>query len=173
MEQGLTHIYCGDGKGKTTASVGLAVRAAGQGLRVVYVQFFKDGTSGEFRVLQTLENVRLLPPEKKFGFIWTLSEAERQEAKVFYTEHFRRAAALSKEADLLVLDEIISACNCGAVPEEEVIAFLRTRPAGLEVVLTGRDPSEALRDEADYVTEMCKRKHPFDKKICARQGIEF
>ena len=94
MERGLTHVYCGDGMGKTTASVGLAVRAAGRGLRVVYVQFFKDGTSGEFQVLEELDNVRLLPPEKTFGFIWTLSEAERQEAAAFYTEHFRRAIAL-------------------------------------------------------------------------------
>ncbi len=173
MERGLTHIYCGDGKGKTTASVGLAVRAAGRGLRVVYVQFFKDGTSGEFQVLEELDNVRLLPPEKTFGFIWTLSEAERQEAAAFYTEHFRRAIALAQDADLLVLDEVISACNCGAVPEDEVIRFLRSRPKGLEVVLTGREPSEALQAEADYVSEMCKRKHPFDQKICARQGIEF
>ena len=173
MEQGLVHIYCGDGKGKTTASLGLTLRAAGSGLTVVYIQFFKDGKSAEFSALGKLENVILLPPERSFGFSWTLDETEKQEAAAFYTNHFHRATELARLADLLVLDEIIGACNFGAVPEEEVLEFLRSRPAGLEVVLTGRDPSQALLDAADYVTEMKKRKHPFDHKIGARRGIEY
>ena len=173
MEQGLLHIYCGDGKGKTTASLGLALRAAGSGLQVVYVQFLKDGRSSEFQILGRLENVTLLPPEKTFGFFWNMGEAERREAIAFYTEHFRRAAELAVEADLLVLDEVIGACGRGAVPEGELLAFLKHRPAGLEVVMTGRNPSDTLLAIADYVTEMRKIKHPFDQKIRARRGIEF
>ena len=76
-------------------------------------------------------------------------------------------------ADLLVLDEMLSACNNGVVPLEDVEAFLKTKPEGLEVVLTGRNPAPSLVDAADYVTEMCKRKHPFDNGIPARKGIEF
>ena len=173
MERGLVHIYCGDGKGKTTAALGLTLRAAGSGLTVVFVQFFKDGHSAEFQAMEKLENVILLPPERTFGFSWTLTEEEKKEAAEFYTNHFRRATELARLADLLVLDEVIGACNCGSVPEGEVLNFLRNRPAGLEVVLTGRNPSQALLDEADYVTEMHKHKHPFDRKIGARRGIEF
>jgi len=173
MKQGLVHIYCGDGKGKTTASLGLTLRAAGSGMSVVYVQFFKDGKSAEFNMLSRVDNVILLPPGKTFGFSWTLNEEEKQEAAAFYTSHFHRAAELARLSDLLVLDEIVGACSTGFVPEQEVLQFLKTKPAGLEVVLTGRDPSPALLEAADYVTEMKKIKHPFDRKIPARKGIEF
>ena len=172
MAKGLIHIYCGDGKGKTTASVGLSLRAAGAGLKVLYVQFFKDGSSSEFRLLEQA-GITFLRPEKKFGFYRTLTPAQREEAREFYTAHFRAAAAMAKDYDLLVLDEAMSACRTGVVPEGEVLDFLQSKPEGLEVVLTGRDPSQALFDAADYVTEMCKRKHPFDQGIPARKGIEF
>ena len=173
MKKGLIHIYCGDGKGKTTASLGLSLRAAGAGMRVLYVQFFKDGSSSEFRLLEREGNVTFLRPEKAFGFFRTLSEAQRREAREFYTGHFRAAAAMAADYDLLVLDEIMSACSTGVVPEEEVLAFLGSKPEGLEVVLTGRNPSEALCQTADYITEMRKVKHPFDQGIPARKGIEF
>ena len=80
---------------------------------------------------------------------------------------------MAADYDLLVLDEIMSACSTGVVPEEEVLAFLGSKPEGLEVVLTGRNPSEALCQAADYITEMRKVKHPFDQGIPARKGIEF
>lgn len=173
MARGLIHIYCGDGKGKTTASLGLSLRAAGSGMKVLYVQFFKDGSSSEFRLLEQVGGVTFLRPAKKFGFYRTLTPAQREEAREFYTEHFRTAAAMAKDFDLLVLDEAMSACRTGVIPEAEVLDFLKNKPEQLEVVLTGRDPSQALFDAADYVTEMCKRKHPFDQGIPARKGIEF
>lgn len=173
MKEGLVHIYCGDGKGKTTAALGLTIRAAGSGMTVVFVQFFKDGKSAEFNAMAEQVNIILLPPERTFGFSWTLTPEEKQQAAEFYTNHFRRATELARLADLLVLDEIIGACNCGAVPEAEVLAFLQNKPAGLEVVLTGRNPSQAMVDAADYVTEMRKIKHPFDRNIGARPGIEY
>ena len=86
MKKGLIHIYCGDGKGKTTASLGLSLRAAGAGMRVLYVQFFKDGRSSEFRLLEREGNVTFLRPEKAFGFFRTLSEAQRREAREFCEE---------------------------------------------------------------------------------------
>ena len=173
MKRGLIHIYCGDGKGKTTAAVGLSVRAAGCGRRVVFAQFFKDGNSGECCVLEKLPNIIFLRPEKSFGFFWTLSEAEKAEAKDFYTSHLERAINLAKDADLLVLDEAMSACKNGMVDEGALLTFLRNKPEKLEVVLTGRDPSPAMQDAADYVTEMKKIKHPFDRGIPARKGVEF
>ena len=173
MDKGLIHLYCGDGKGKTTASLGLALRAAGRGLRVLYVQFFKDGSSSEFCLLEKLDNVTFLRPERSFGFFRTLSPEEQEEARQFYSAHLEKALALSPQYDLLVLDEAMSACRTGVIPEAEVLDFLKNKPEQLEVVLTGRDPSQALFDAADYVTEMCKRKHPFDQGIPARKGIEF
>ena len=173
MACGLIHIYCGDGKGKTTAAVGLSVRAAGCGRKVVFAQFFKDGHSGECCVLEKLPNITFLHPERSFGFFWTLSEAEKAAAKAFYTAHLKNAIDLAKDANLLVLDEAMSACAHGVIDEGEVLAFLRTKPEGLEVVLTGRDPSPAMQDAADYITEMKKIKHPFDRGIPARKGVEF
>jgi len=173
MTKGLIHIYCGDGKGKTTASIGLAARAAGRGMRVLYVQFFKDGHSSEFKALEKVENITFLPPERNFGFFWTLSPEEKEEAKTFYTAHLREAIRRSAGCDLLVLDESMSACTTGVIEEAELLRFLREKPEALEVVLTGRNPSQALCDAADYITEMCKRKHPFDQGIPARPGIEF
>ena len=173
MKKGLIHIYCGDGKGKTTASLGLSLRAVGAGLRVVYAQFFKDGNSSEFRLLEKEGNVTFLRPEKYFGFYHTLSEEQRREARAFYTGHFRAAAAMAADCDLLVLDEMMSACSTGVVPEAEVLAFLQNKPEALEVVMTGRNPSPAMCEAADYITEMRKVKHPFDQGIPARKGIEF
>ena len=173
MQRGLIHIYCGDGKGKTTAAVGLSVRASGCGRKVVFAQFFKDGTSGECAVLEKLPGVLFLRPERTFGFFWTLSEAEKAEARDFYTAHLHRAMDLARDADLLVLDEAMSACAHGVIDEGELLAFLREKPEGLEVVLTGRDPSAAMQEAADYITEMRKIKHPFDRGIPARLGVEY
>lgn len=173
MDRGLIHIYCGDGKGKTTAAVGLSVRAAGCGRKVVFAQFFKDGTSAECKMLEQLPGVTYVKPERSFGFFWTLSDQEKQEATTFYTAHLHRAEELAKDADLLVLDEAMSACTHKVICEAELLEFLKNKPQKLEVVLTGRDPSDAMVEVADYVTEMRKVKHPFDQGIPARKGVEF
>ena len=171
--KGLIHIYCGDGKGKTTASAGLAVRAAGAGKKVLFVQFLKNGNSAELAPLQTL-GIRTRVCGKKHGFIWTMSEEEKACAAADYTALLREAFEAAREGvDLLILDEAVGAAGCGMIPEDELIRLLKERPEGLEVVLTGRDPSEALQAEADYITEMKKIRHPFDKGIDARRGIEY
>ena len=170
---GLIHIYCGDGKGKTTAAAGLAVRAAGAGKQVVFTQFFKDGSSSEIRSLKSLPNIRTMHCVTVRGFFSRMNDRQKAKASEDYTRLFRNAAAASGEADLLVLDEIISACNHGTVTESLVVGFLRKKPEKLEVVLTGRNPSNTLLELADYITEMRKIKHPFDSGIAARKGIEF
>lgn len=171
--EGMIHIYCGDGKGKTTAAMGLAVRAAGAGKRVIVTQFFKDGSSSEVRGLQAIENIRTMHCQTVRGLYRRMNDEEKETASRDYTNLFLDVVKASKEADLLVLDEIISACNHGTVEETLVTDFLRRKPDHLEVVLTGRNPSESLLQFADYVTEMCKVKHPFDRGIAARKGIEY
>ena len=170
---GLIHIYCGDGKGKTTAAVGLTLRSAGAGNRVVFTQFFKDGRSSEISLLRQIPGISVLHTKTVGGF-WKRMTAEQQaQASRDYTELFHIACERAKNMDLLVLDEVISACNHGAVPEEALQEFLQNKPEHLEVVLTGRNPSEALLAQADYVTEMKKIKHPFDRGVLARKGIEY
>lgn len=170
---GLIHIYCGDGKGKTTAAVGLTLRSAGAGNRVVFTQFFKDGSSSEISLLRQIPGISVLHTKTVGGF-WKRMTAEQQaQASRDYTELFHIACERAKNMDLLVLDEVISACNHGAVSEEALLEFLQNKPENLEVVLTGQNPSEALLAQADYVTEMKKVKHPFDRGVLARKGIEY
>lgn len=170
---GLIHLYCGDGKGKTTAALGLALRAAGAGKQVVFTQFFKDGSSSEIGPLAALPGVRVFHADTVRGFYRNMTPTQREQAGKDYTALFRLVTQAAQEADLLILDEIVSACNRGVVPEKLVTDFLREKPARLEVVLTGRNPSAALLKLADYITEMRKLRHPFDRGIGARKGIEF
>lgn len=170
---GLIHIYCGDGKGKTTAAVGLTLRSAGAGNRVVFTQFFKDGSSSEISLLRQIPGISVLHTKTVGGFWKRMTTEQQAQARRDYTELFHIACERAKNMDLLVLDEVISACNHGAVPEEALLEFLQNKPENLEVVLTGRNPSEALLAQADYVTEMKKIKHPFDRGVLARKGIEY
>lgn len=170
---GLIHIYCGDGKGKTTAALGLALRAAGSGKRVLVLQFFKDGKSSEFASLAHVPGIEVVPQTRAFGFSWTLSEAEKGEASAYYSGLLEDAFRRSEGFDLLVLDEAMSACTTGMIDERRLLELLAAKPEELEVVLTGRGPSDALCGKADYVTEMRKVKHPYERGIAARKGIEY
>ena len=173
--EGLVHLYCGEGKGKTTAAVGLCARAAGSGKRVLFVQFFKDGTSSENASLRLLPNVHTMHEPRYFGRVSNMGKEEFEKCKRAYSALFEAAIsrAAAEEFDLLVLDEAVSSCNHGVIDEGALLRFLKSRPARLEVVLTGREPSAALVEAADYVTEMKKIKHPFDAGVVARRGIEF
>lgn len=175
MKKSCIHIYCGDGKGKSTASMGLAVRAAGFGQKVIVTQFLKDGSSSELTILRNIPGIQVMICEKKFGFIWNMSEEQKAEARAAYTDLFRRVTrrAVEEQAFLLVMDEFVAAYNHGMIEREEAMQFLKEKPDTLEVVLTGRDPAPELVKLADYVSEICKRKHPFDQGIPARKGIEL
>ncbi len=172
---GLVHIYCGDGKGKTTSAVGLAVRCAGSGNRVLFYQFMKPGTSGERNVLEQIPEVTVLSGYTISKFSFAMTDEEKAEAAVGYQKQFDDIVQLMErdEYQMIVLDEIMSCINCGFLPLETVLDWLRNRPDGLEVVMTGRDPDPLLVECADYVSEIRKQKHPFDHGVGARKGIEF
>ena len=171
---GRIHLYCGDGKGKTTAAVGLCIRAAGAGARVVFTQFFKTGTSSELQILRQLPQVQVVEPAHPHHRFAKMDEAERQLAKQEYTALLEQARAAAWDgAGLWVLDEAVSACIHGMIQTQRLVELLRTRPDGLEVVLTGRNPDRTLVDLADYVTQMQKIKHPYDQGVGARRGIEY
>ena len=165
----MLHLYWGNGKGKTTAAMGLALRALGHGRRVVIVQFLKDGTSGEIAPLRAAGAAVYACPNAKFT--WLMDEADKAAAR----EASARALgqALAEPFDLLVLDEVCAALKSGILDEallRRAVAFAKN---GREVVLTGRDPAPWLQDAADYSTEMRAHKHPYADGIAAREGVEY
>ena len=174
-EPGRIHIYCGDGKGKTTAALGLALRAAGRGRKVLISRFLKTEDSGEVPVLRNIPGIEVMPCQKTFGFTFQMSDQEKKEAARYYEELFQKAwdQAEQEGFDMLVLDEMMAALSAGFVKEEQLLGRLQNRPEGLEVVMTGRNPSERLVEAADYVSEIRKVKHPFDRGVGARTGIEL
>ena len=169
----MIHLYCGDGKGKTTAAMGLALRMAGRGKGVVIAQFLKGNDTGERRILEQLPHVKLLPVPEQIKFSFQLTPEEREQEKRRYLALIRQAQAAARdpECGLLVLDEVCAAVNTGLLPLEEVLRCLDG--AECEVVLTGRDPVPELRARADYITEMVKVRHPYDCGVTARLGVEW
>ena len=169
----MIHLYCGDGKGKTTAAVGLAVRAAGSGMRVLFVQFFKSGNSSEVDVLTSISGIETCHPTLHYGRFRTMNDAQKTEICGHYNEMFTDIAERGEQYDLIVLDEAVSACGYGMIDAKALTDFLCREGGRREIVLTGRDPMPELVEFADYVTEMKKVKHPFDGGIAARPGIEY
>ena len=174
MDTGLIHIYCGDGKGKTTASLGLVLRCAGRGGKILFARFLKGRPPGELEALKALPQVTILRGKAILKFTFQMTDAEKQatcEAQTALLQKVRDFCEMH-HPDLAVCDELVGACALGLVPEEQVLDFLKDKPTHTEVVLTGRDPSQALLDLADYVSEIKKIKHPFDRGLAARIGIE-
>ncbi len=176
MTKGLTHIYTGNGKGKTTAAMGLALRALGAGLQVRIFQFCKSQPTGELTSLMRLAPGivrRADSPVKKFTWDMAAEEkalwAEAQQA--LFDEACE--AACNKDVDLVVLDEVMGALSAGAVDSGQLAYLIGHKYRGTELVLTGRDAPEKLTGLADYVTEMRQVKHPYAAGIPARKGIEF
>lgn len=171
---GLIHIYCGDGKGKTTAAVGLAVRCAGRGNKVLLVQFLKSRDSGELYSLAKLPDIEIMRGKESKKFTFQMNEEEKHALLIEHNKMFEQVLAKIKNGgySLLILDEVIGALNAKVFEMPKLIEFLRHKPENLEVVLTGRNPAPELVEIADYVSEMLKVKHPMDKGIMAREGIE-
>lgn len=173
-ETGLVHIYMGCGKGKTSAAIGLAVRAAGSGLRVLIEQFMKTEDTGERRALSFIPGITLLPVPAQRRFSFQMSEEERKMAGAECRKDFRRtvAAACEEDFDILILDEALTALEKGFLDESALNDFLREKPEKLEVVLTGRKCPDGLIALADYVSNIGNGKHPYDRGLMARIGIE-
>lgn len=171
---GLVHIYCGDGKGKTTCGMGLCCRAAGFGYKVLICQFMKDNSSSERKALTSLGNVTFVdgPEKEKFSFLMT--QEEKAERRFYYNERLRMVAqkAVREKTDVLFLDEVLYAIDAGLMDESLLVKFLDSRPRSMEVILTGRNPGRELTDRADYISEIRKIKHPYDHDQPARNGIE-
>ena len=179
----MLHAYWGDGKGKTCAAMGLVVRAAAAGWRVVVVQFLKDGSSSEISLLKGLPGVEAVLSDGALAkFTFRMSDEEKAASRVLHDDNLRRAFELVSvpaegtaacEDSLLVLDEALDALSKGLVDEALVDRALDMSARGVEVALTGRAPSRKIVEKADYITEMRCEKHPYEQGICAREGVEY
>ena len=169
---GLVHVYTGNGKGKTTASMGLGFRASGRGLNVLMIQFLKpDGRYGEHIASEQMENFTILPMGVDFRFTDSPSENDKKVAQE--TLAFAKERIYSGKYDLVILDEANVAMSLKLIDPQDLIDMLKGRPENVEIVLSGRGAPASIIEYADLVTEMKLIKHPFDRGIGARKGIEF
>lgn len=171
----MIHVYHGDGKGKTTAAMGLALRMLAAGRRVVVVQFLKDGESGEVRLLAEHFGVPVFAGKASDKFTWSMTSEELAATRELHDGNLASALAELEGAQegLLVLDEALDALSKGLVDEALVDRALDMSARGVEVAFTGRTPSRKIVEKADYITEMRCEKHPYAQGICAREGVEY
>ena len=165
----MLHIYTGEGKGKTTAAMGLALRAIGHGRKVVILQFLKSGTSGELMPLTKL-GATVISGKSGCKFVSAMSPEEKREIRKIHDEHLKMALGMS--FDLLILDEACAALKYDLV-DPDLIRKAISLKSEREIVLTGRDPAQFLIDAADYITDMVCVRHPYELGISAREGIEY
>ncbi len=163
----MVHILCGDGKGKTTSAVGMAIRAAGRGKRVAFVQFLKGTDTGEVNILRNIDKIDVIRCDKARSFdyknipdIKAIHNKMLEDIDVSYY-------------DMVILDEIAAAYNYDYVDKVIADKFISDFPKDKELVLTGRAPCQKWTEQADYVSEIKKIKHPYDRGIKAREGIEL
>jgi len=171
----MIHSYIGDGKGKTTAAIGLAARFAGSGKKVLFMQFLKGNESSELTFLKNT-NIVVKPCQTCVaGFYWEMNEEEKKKLKKETNNGFIYAikCAENNEFDMIVLDEIAGAIENLLLPEDALVDFLMIYGKEKEIVITGRKISEKILELSDYVSIINKLKHPYDKGIEARCGIEY
>jgi len=174
MEKGLIQVYTGDGKGKTTAALGLAFRAVGHGLKVLVIQFMKGNICyGE------IESCKKLSPYlaiKQMGRETFVSRTNPDPVDIKLVQDgfaMAKKAIAGEEYDIIILDEINVAIDYGLIPLTDFLQVLDTKPSGVELILTGRNARPEVMDRADLVTEMVERKHYYKNGVSARRGIEI
>jgi cob(I)alamin adenosyltransferase len=166
--KGLIHVYTGNGKGKTTAALGLTIRAAGNGLKCCFIQFIKGKPSGEMFALKNFPQITFIQTGRKnYDFNPT------EEDKTLAEKGLKLAVDLAPRFDLMVLDEINVAVHLKLLKTQDVVSFIKNKPENLELVLTGRHAPAEFIKLADYVTHFELIKHPYYKNIKARKGIDY
>ncbi len=171
---GLVHIYTGNGKGKTTAAIGLGIRAAGSGMKVLMVQFCKGRQSGEEISFEKLKpDFELYKDRRIEKFSWQLTPNEKEEMRESTLHLFEYAVNNAEKKDMIILDEIMAAMTAEYIDVKKISDFIKSKPSHLEIVMTGRNAPNELIELADYVSEISMVKHPMSSGIPARKGIEF
>jgi cob(I)alamin adenosyltransferase len=174
LDRGLVQVYTGDGKGKTTAAVGLALRAVGSGLRVCVVQFMKGGSSsGEVVAANHVPGLKVIRTGSSYDASQNQADSPILRAEARSTFEKARLLALGGEYDLIILDEMNVVLAYQFVETGEVLDLIKSKPETLELVFTGRHAPDELIETADLVTEMKEIKHPASAGVMARRGVEF
>ena len=166
---GYVHIYTGDGKGKTTAAIGLALRAVGAKKRVFIFQFMKAWISHEIEILKNFGVI----VDREWDGSFIKSEPSKKQLKMVKNQYKRVFKAFEKNFDIIVLDEILVTLIYGLLSEEDIVKLIDKKPKNIELILTGRGATKKIIEKSDLVTEMKKIKHYFDKGVMAREGIEY
>lgn len=182
----MIHLYSGDGKGKTSIAVGMSVRMAGAGKEVLFAQFMKGNESSEIKILETLPNTTVLRVKEKFGFFEELTEKEKEKIASYHNEileavfkkietyRIKEYKSTSKEPEILiVLDEITYPCMWNLINEKRLKEILKELPSQVELVMTGREPTDYMIEVCDYWSEVGMKKHSFEQNIIARHGVEY
>lgn len=175
MQKGLIHVYCGDGKGKTTAAAGLALRACGCGRRVLFVQFMKGNDSGEISAMEQTREIEILRNSKNYGFYKAMTDEDKINITQEHNEILEKTVQKIKSGEygMLILDEITYPYNLNLIDRRMVEKLIKEKPFSLELIMTGREPNSLLLQAADYITEMKCIRHPYEKGIQARRGVEY
>lgn len=175
MEKGLVHFYLGDGKGKSTALFGLALRALGREFKVLIVQVLKARETGEILYLKKLneKNLDIVRINSSPKFSWEMSEKEKEKSKFEILKGIEVIRDDFKDYNLILFDELLNAENIGFVDTKLIIDIIQTKGENVELVFTGRTCSDSLKQYADYISVINAERHPYEKGIPARLGIEF
>lgn len=168
---GMLHIYCGDGKGKTTASLGLAIRGAGAGMKVGVAQFMKGGDTCELQILEHIEGITVIRCDREYGFSFCMTDEEKRDITSCHNRLLEEI--FSGGYDMIILDEFNCAYELGFMDREKAEELIINGKNNAEIVLTGRNPADVFTEKADYISEICCRRHPYEKGVDARRGIEY
>lgn len=180
----MIELYSGDGKGKTTAAIGLSIRASAYGIPVVFAQFLKDDSSGEISVLRELDYITVMHSDKFYGFVKNMTDEQKKLVYESYSIMLDKIEILikqeidnNKDSDgikmVVVLDEVLHALSNCMLDEDRLIDFLTRYRNKVEFVLTGRNPSDKIVEISDYYTEFKNKRHAYENGVFARRGIEF
>lgn len=173
-KKGLIHIYTGDGKGKTTASLGLIMRATGAGMNILFTQFLKGQDTSELKTLAKL-GVTVVRTEEILKFVAFMNEKEKIDCKNIHEMCYNKMKRmlLSGDYDMVILDEVMATIELNLISLEMVLELLAQKPPHVELIMTGRNAPPELVQLADYVSDIQVVKHPYDNGIQARKGIEY
>lgn len=173
----MIQLYCGEGKGKTTACIGAAIRAAGREKKVMFVQFMKGQDTGEIEILRNIGNITVLRSEKDFPFFSQMSESQKQEMTDIHNQMLQKVLERleSGETDFVVLDEITHAVKYHMLSIEKLnqVIINAKNNEKIELLMSGREPSKELLEVSDYISRIECERHPFQKGVCARIGVEY
>ena len=174
LKKGLVHVYYGDGKGKTSAALGIALRAIGHGMRVLIIQLMKGREwIGEYKAQEKIEGLTV----EQYGtpsFINLYSPDSKDKERALNGLKRARQAMSNHEADIVIIDEALYAVEFGLIPLQELLDLMKNKPQDIELVLTGgRDPPVEIIELADYVSHIVMEKHPYMEGINARRGIDY